>query len=127
MLGLTRRQSLERIGEVEAFTELGDYLNLPLRTYSSGMLLRLAFAISTSVQPEILILDEMIGAGDQKFAEKATKRLNRLTDAASILVVASHASDTLRRLCNKAALLREGRLIEVGPVDQILARYTAEG
>jgi len=127
MLGLTRRQSLERIAEVEAFTELGDYLNLPLRTYSSGMLLRLAFAISTSVQPEILILDEMIGAGDRKFAEKATERLNRLTDAASILVIASHVPDTLRKLCNKAALLREGRLIEVGPVDQILARYTAEG
>lgn len=127
MLGLTRRQSLDRVGEVEAFTELGDYLNLPLRTYSSGMLLRLAFAISTSVEPEILILDEMISAGDQKFAEKAAERLNRLTDAASILVVASHAPDTLRKLCNKAALLREGNLIEVGPVDQILERYAAEG
>ena len=127
MLGLTRRQSMDRIAEIEAFTELGDYLNLPLRTYSSGMVLRLAFAISTSVQPEILILDEMISAGDQRFAEKAAQRLNRLTDAASILVVASHAPETLRRLCNKAALLREGHLIEVGPVERILGRYTAEG
>ena len=91
------------------------------------MVLRLAFAISTSVQPEILILDEMISAGDQRFAEKATQRLNRLTDAASILVVASHAPETLRRLCNKAALLREGHLVEIGPVDHILERYTAEG
>jgi homopolymeric O-antigen transport system ATP-binding protein len=127
MLGLTRRQSLERVGEVETFTELGDHLNLPLRTYSQGMLLRLAFAISTSIQPEILILDEMIGAGDKRFAEKASERLSRLTDAASILVVASHAPETLRRLCNKAALLREGRLIEIGPVEQILSRYEAEG
>jgi ABC-2 type transport system ATP-binding protein len=127
MLGLARRQSLERIGEIEAFTELGDYLNLPLRTYSQGMLLRLAFAISTSIKPEILILDEMIGAGDKQFAEKASQRLTLLTEAASILVIASHATDTLRRLCNKAALLREGRLIDIGPVEQILGRYEAEG
>src|SRR4029077_17302932 len=117
MLGLTRRQSLDRIGEIEAFTELGDYLNLPLRTYSQGMLLRLAFAISTSIEPEILILDEMISAGDKRCAEKAGERLDQLTAAASILVVASHAPDTLRRLCNKAALLREGQLVEVGPVE----------
>lgn len=127
MLGLARRQSLDRIGEIEAFTELGEYLNLPLRTYSQGMLLRLAFAISTSIEPEILILDEMIGAGDKRFADKASERLNRLTEAARILVIASHAPDTLRRLCNKAALLRDGRLIDVGPVEQILSRYEAEG
>jgi ABC-2 type transport system ATP-binding protein/lipopolysaccharide transport system ATP-binding protein len=127
MLGLTRRQSLDRIDEIEAFTELGDYLNLPLRTYSQGMLLRLAFAISTSIKPEILILDEMIGAGDKQFAEKASQRLTLLTEAASILVIASHALDTLRQLCNKAALLREGRLIDIGPVERILGRYEAEG
>ena len=127
MLGLTRRQSLERIPEIESFTELGDYLNLPLRTYSQGMLLRLAFAISTSIEPEILILDEMIGAGDKWFAEKASERLSRLTAGASIVVVASHARETLLQLCNKAALLREGRLVEIGPVAEILRRYEAEG
>jgi ABC-type polysaccharide/polyol phosphate transport system ATPase subunit len=127
LLGLSRRESQARIEEIEAFTELGDYLNLPLRTYSSGMTLRLAFAISTSIQPEILILDELIGAGDQRFSDKAAERLSRLTDEASILVIASHAPDTLRRLCNKAALLREGRIIDIGPVDAILERYEAEG
>ncbi len=127
MLGLTRQESLGRVAEIEEFTELGDYLNLPLRTYSSGMVLRLAFAISTSVQPEILVLDEMISAGDQRFAEKAAARLNRLTDAASILLIAAHAPDTLRRLCNKAALLREGRIIDIGPVESILERYAKEG
>ncbi len=127
MLGLTRRQSLDRVPEIEEFTELGDHLSLPLRTYSSGMVLRLAFAISTSVEPEILVLDEMISAGDQRFAEKAAGRLDRLTDAASILLVASHSPETVRKLCNKAALLRDGRLLEVGPVDHILERYTSEG
>ncbi len=127
MLGRTRRESLDRVGEIEAFTELGDYLNLPLRTYSQGMLLRLAFAISTSIEPEILILDEMIGAGDTRFADKATARLKRLTEAARIIVIASHSADTLRRVCNKAALLREGRLVAIGPVDEILGRYEKEG
>ena len=127
MLGLTRRQSLDRVPEIEEFTELGEYLNLPLRTYSSGMVLRLAFAISTSVQPEILVLDEMISAGDQRFAEKAAERLDRLTAVASILLVASHVPETVRKLCNKAALLRDGRLVEIGPVDSILERYATEG
>lgn len=127
MLGLTRKESIARIPDIEAFTELGDYLNLPLRTYSSGMTLRLAFGISTSIQPEILILDEMIGAGDKRFNEKATERLNRLTEAASILVIASHVPETLRKLCSKAALLREGRIVDIGPVDDILKRYEAEG
>jgi ABC-2 type transport system ATP-binding protein/lipopolysaccharide transport system ATP-binding protein len=126
MLGLTRRQSLERVEDIENFTELGEYLNLPLRTYSAGMLVRLAFAISTSINPEILIMDEMIGAGDKAFAEKATKRLERMMASANILVVASHASETLRRLCNKAALLRQGELIAMGPVEEILRRYESE-
>ena len=126
MLGLTRRQSLERVEDIENFTELGEYLNLPLRTYSAGMLVRLAFAISTSINPEILIMDEMIGAGDKAFAEKATKRLERMMASANILVVASHASETLRRLCNKAALLRQGELIAMGPVEEILRRYELE-
>jgi ABC-type polysaccharide/polyol phosphate transport system ATPase subunit len=127
MLGRTRRESLSRVADIETFSELGEYLNLPLRTYSHGMVLRLAFAISTSIEPEILILDEMIGAGDKKFGEKAAARLNRLAEAARIIVLASHQPDTLRRLCNKAALLREGRLIEFGPIEPILSRYEAEG
>jgi ABC-2 type transport system ATP-binding protein len=127
MLGMTRRQSLERVEDIESFTELGDYLSLPLRTYSAGMLVRLAFAISTTIDPEILIMDEMIGAGDKAFAIKASERLERMMAAANILVVASHSNETLRRLCNKAALLREGRLIAVGSVDEIVKRYEAEG
>jgi ABC-2 type transport system ATP-binding protein len=127
MLGMTRRQSLERVEDIESFTELGDYLSLPLRTYSAGMLVRLAFAISTTIDPEILIMDEMIGAGDKAFAIKASERLERMMAAANILVVASHSNETLRRLCNKAALLREGRLIAMGTVDEIVKRYESEG
>jgi ABC-2 type transport system ATP-binding protein len=127
MLGLSRQWALRRIAEIEAFTELGDYLSLPLRTYSAGMMLRLAFAISTSIDPEILIMDELIGAGDAAFARKAAARLDQLTAAAHILIIASHSVETLRRLCNKAALLREGRLVAVGSVEEIIERYAAEG
>ena len=127
MLGLTRRQSLDRVGEVEAFTELGDYLNLPLRTYSSGMGLRLAFAISTCVEPEILLLDEVIGAGDTHFMEKAEQRLAEMTDRAKILVIASHAVSKIMTLCNKALLLHEGQVLGFGPAEAILERYKAMG
>ena len=127
MMGMSRRETLGHLPDIESFTELGDHLSLPLRTYSAGMLLRLGFAVSTSLEPEILIIDEMIAAGDRAFADKAAQRLNRLTSAAHILVVASHSPETLKRLCNKLALLREGRLVEIGPVDEILRRYEAEG
>jgi ABC-2 type transport system ATP-binding protein len=127
MMGMTRRETLSHLPDIESFTELGDHLSLPLRTYSAGMLLRLGFAVSTSLEPEILIIDEMIAAGDRAFADKAAKRLDRLTSAAHILVVASHSPETLERLCNKLALLRDGRLVEVGPVKEILQRYETEG
>lgn len=127
MMGMSRRETLGHLSDIESFSELGDHLNLPLRTYSAGMLLRLGFAVSTTREPEILIIDEMIAAGDRAFADKAAQRLDRLTSAAHILVVASHVPETLKRLCNKLALLREGRLVEVGPVDEILQRYAAEG
>ncbi len=126
MLGLSRRESMERVEDIENFTELGDYLNLPLRTYSAGMLLRLAFGIATSIQPEIVIMDEMIGAGDKAFAEKASARLDRLMAAAHILVIASHVPSLLYRFCNKAALMREGQLIAIGPVKEIVERYESE-
>ena len=87
------------------------------------MTVRLAFAISTAVTPEILIMDELIGAGDATFFHKAEARLTGLIGRTRILVIASHVDDMLRRLCNKAALLDEGRLCMVGPVDEVLAAY----
>jgi ABC-2 type transport system ATP-binding protein/lipopolysaccharide transport system ATP-binding protein len=102
---------------------LGNFLKLPMRTYSSGMIVRLAFAISTAVTPEILIMDEIVGAGDAAFFAKAEARLNRLIGSTHILVLASHDDGVLRRLCNKAALIDEGRLKMIGPVDEVLAAY----
>ena len=126
MMGMSRREALRNIPAIEEFSELGEHLSLPLRTYSAGMLLRLGFAVSTSLEPEILIIDEMIAAGDRGFADRAAARLEKLTSAAHILVVASHAGETLKRLCNKIALLRDGRIVEIGPADEVLKRYEAE-
>ena len=122
-LGVPPDQAKRSVAEIEEFSELGNFLHLPLRTYSSGMMLRLAFAVTTAVTPEILIMDEIIGAGDAAFFDKAEKRLNRIIGDSHILVVASHSEFTLQRFCNKAALLKEGQLVMVGSVDEVLAAY----
>ena len=122
-LGLPAREMRRMIPEIEAFTELGEFLELPLRTYSTGMLLRLAFAITTAVVPEILIMDELIGAGDAAFVVKATARLNEMISNSHILVIASHDVETIRRLCNKAALMQSGRLVRIGPVEEVISAY----
>ncbi|MFZ4481131.1 MAG: ABC transporter ATP-binding protein [Rhodoferax sp.] len=123
VMGRTRRDAKERVAEIEAFTDLGDYLRLPVRVYSSGMLLRLAFAISTSIEPEILLMDEMIGAGDAHFIEKARTRLENLMSDASILVLASHSSDILRQFCNKGVVLEQGQVVFSGELEACLYHY----
>jgi ABC-2 type transport system ATP-binding protein/lipopolysaccharide transport system ATP-binding protein len=122
-LGVSVKRARASIADIEEFTELGNFLTLPMRTYSSGMMVRLAFAISTAVTPEILIMDEIVGAGDAAFFAKAETRLNRLIGSTHILVLASHDDEMLRRLCNKAALMDEGRLRMIGPVEEVLAAY----
>ncbi len=122
-LGMTISEIEAKLDDIAAFTELGEYLELPVRTYSSGMLVRLGFAIATAIDPEILLLDEGLGAGDARFAEKVSKRIDALIDRASILVLASHADALIRQMCNKAVLMDQGRALKVGGVEEILAAY----
>jgi len=122
-LGMSREEIDKKITDIAEFTELGDYLNLPVRTYSSGMALRLGFAIATAIDPEILLLDEGFGAGDARFADKANKRINALLQRSSIVVIASHADDLIRSMCNKAVLMDQGRIAQVGGVEEILHQY----
>lgn len=119
-LGLTFTQARDLVPEIADFCELGSYLDLPMRTYSTGMTLRLAFGISTAVQPDIILLDEMISVGDAAFAQKAKRRIDEMFERAHILVLASHSTETVRQYCNRAVLLREGHIISDGPVDDIL-------
>jgi homopolymeric O-antigen transport system ATP-binding protein len=123
LLGLTPSQIRDRIEEIADFTELGEYLRMPVRTYSSGMQVRLSFAIATSLEPDILLLDEVMGAGDAVFTIKAERRIMKLMDRANLMVLASHSNDLIRRLCNKAVLLRSGRIEEYGPVEATLVAY----
>ena len=124
-LGLSRAQIRERLDEIANFTELGDFLNLPIRTYSAGMRMRLAFAVSTSIAPDILLLDEGIGAGDAAFLQKASERLRLFTEQVSIIVLSSHSEDLIRRMCNRALLMEHGRVISSGTTDEVLEQYRA--
>lgn len=121
--GLTRAQIRAKTEEIAEFTELGTFLDMPLRTYSAGMHARLAFAISTCIEPEILLLDESIGAGDAAFLVKAKRRLEEFIAQAGILVLATHSEAMIRELCNKAILLEHGKALVAGSVDEVFARY----
>ena len=120
IMGLSHTEAQALLPEVAAFTELGDYLELPVRAYSQGMLLRLAFAVSTAITPDILLMDEMIGTGDAQFVSKAQARIKKLIGSASILILASHNEKLLKEFCNKGLLLHEGRIIFYGDIDACL-------
>jgi ABC-2 type transport system ATP-binding protein/lipopolysaccharide transport system ATP-binding protein len=122
-LGMTPREIRAKTDEIAEFTELGEYLRMPVRTYSSGMQVRLSFAIATAMEPEILLIDEVLGAGDAQFMIKAEQRIRDLMSRASLLVLASHSPQVIRRFCNKAMLLRAGRIEEFGDVDRTIAAY----
>lgn len=123
--GLTKKQVLEVMPDIEAFSELGDYLNLPIRTYSNGMKVRLGFAIATAVRAEILVIDEILGAGDAAFRKKARPRMMSVMEHARILALASHSKSMLRNVCNKALWLDHGQVRALGDVDEVLEAYTA--
>jgi ABC-type polysaccharide/polyol phosphate transport system ATPase subunit len=123
VIGARRAEIDARRAEIAEFTELGDRLDLPLRTYSSGMMLRLIFAVATAVEGEIVLLDEWIGVGDQQFRKKARQRLDEIVARAGILVLASHDIDLIKSTCNRAILLEQGRITAAGSIDEVLGRY----
>ena len=122
-LGLAPAEVRERRDEIAAFTELGDYLAMPVHTYSTGMMLRLAFAVCTCIEPEILLMDEWIGVGDAAFVEKAEGRLAGFVARAGILVLASHNPALLERTCATGVLLDSGRVRAFGPIGEVLREY----
>lgn len=127
VIGARRSEIDAKRGEIAAFTELGDRLDLPLRTYSSGMMLRLIFAVATAVEGEIVLLDEWIGVGDQQFRKKARQRLDEIVVRAGILVLASHDIELIKSTCNRAILLEKGRIVAAGATDEILGQYLGGG
>jgi len=123
ILGLTREQIKEKTASIAEFSGLGDYLSMPLRTYSSGMMVRLAFAISTSIEPDILLIDEVFGAGDAGFMEKARQKMISLLEQSNIVVMATHSDELIHEFCNKALLLENGQVKYLGSVEKALAIY----
>lgn len=126
-IGMTFKQARENLEQIAEFSALGEFLKMPVRTYSTGMAMRLGFAISTSIEPDILVLDEMIGAGDQTFVKKAQERVQSLMARTKILVMASHNVTILKRLCNKALWLEHGVVKAYGPLPEILEAYQLDG
>ena len=120
-LGASFAEARARVPEIESFSELGGYLELPMRTYSTGMRVRLSFAIAMAVQPQILVLDEMIAAGDAAFAAKAQARIQQIVNELEILILATHDMNTARNMCNRGLVLSHGRLVRDAPIEDAIA------
>jgi ABC-type polysaccharide/polyol phosphate transport system ATPase subunit len=123
LLGMTREELDNKISEIEEFSELGEYLALPVRTYSAGMILRLGFSLVTALEPGILLMDEGFSTGDTRFTERAVDRMNDFIGRSRIIVLASHSHDLIQSMCNKAALMQEGTIVAFGSVDHVLEHY----
>lgn len=126
LLGMKRAEIDGKLDEIAAFTELGDYLDMPVRIYSAGMATRLAFATITAMDADILLMDEVIGTGDATFLDKAERRLNAFMNRSKILVLASHSDQVIRKFCNTALLLERGQVIATGSPDQVFSVYHRE-
>ncbi len=125
-LGQTRKQMLAKMDEIADFTELGDYLDMPLRTYSTGMRVRVAMGVVTSIDPEILLLDEGIGAVDAEFMKKARTRLQELVKRSGILVFASHSNEFLAQLCDTAMWIDHGQIRHQGGIEEVVRAYEGD-
>lgn len=123
-MGFSRKFIDEKYNEIVEFSELKDFINAPLKSYSSGMKSRLGFAIATAVKPDVLILDEVLSVGDAAFKEKSEQRiLDMMEDGVTVLYV-SHSTDRIRKLCNKAIILTKGQVVASGEVNEICDMYT---
>lgn len=123
LLGQTPKQMQQLTDEIVTFASIGDFINYPIKTYSAGMLVRLAFAISTAIPGDLLLLDEVIGAGDADFLAKSKKRINQLISNAEMMILASHDFNAMRSLCNRAIVINRGIKLFDGNVDDAIGCY----
>lgn len=123
MLGYTKEFLEEKYDEIVEFAELDKFMDVPLKNYSSGMQARLGFAIATIVEPEILVLDEVLSVGDAKFKEKSQQRIMSLFDKGVTVLFVSHAAEDVRHMCNKAIWLENGKIVMQGNVDEVCDKY----
>jgi ABC-type polysaccharide/polyol phosphate transport system ATPase subunit len=126
VLGLNRAEILARYPEIVRFADIGDFIDEPVKYYSSGMQARLAFAVTVCVEPDVLLLDEVLAVGDASFQERCRQRLHEHRAAGGTLIVVSHDAESLRSLCSRAVWLDHGRIRLDGPIDEVVAAYQAE-
>lgn len=123
LLGETPKTMKEKEEEIVAFAELGDFIDYPLKAYSSGMIVRLAFAISTAIRGNILLLDETLAAGDAAFQQKVRERMRNVIDDAKILMMVSHDMNSIRVICDRVIYLKAGEVVADGPTDDVIQLY----
>ena len=122
--GETPRSIRDKMQGIADFTELGDFLNMPVRYYSAGMLVRLAFAIATAIEPEILLVDEVLSVGDMAFQQKARQRMRDMLAKAQLIVMVSHDLNSLAQVCDKCLWLDHGTARLIGPTEAVIKAYT---
>ena len=125
LLGFSRRRASEKFEEIVDFSGIRDFIHEPLRTYSAGMTLRLAFSVAMAVDPDILLIDEVLAVGDQAFQAKCIGRIMQLKKAGRVLICASHDMDTLRQLSTRAVWLDHGGVVRLGPAGEVIDAYEA--
>jgi ABC-type polysaccharide/polyol phosphate transport system ATPase subunit len=123
LLGMSRRQVNQRFDEIVEFYEIGDFIHEPIRTYSSGMVMRLAFSVAVNTEPDVLLLDEIVGVGDQAFFAKCVEKLVSFRRSGKTLMCASHSPEIVKQLCEQALWLDHGRVVRFGPVHSVMEEY----
>ena len=123
IFGLTKKEIDERLQDIIEFSELGDFIDSPVRTYSSGMYMRLAFSVAINVDAEILLIDEILAVGDQHFQDKCFAKLEELTKSKMTIVIVSHSLDSIKKLCNRAIWINEGKVAMDGKCSDVISEY----
>lgn len=123
LLGMQKKKIKAQLDEIIDFSEIGDFIDMPVRTYSSGMHLRLAFSVATVIRPEILIMDEWLSVGDESFKQKAELRMQELVEATGVMVIASHSQELIKKVCNRVVWLEHGCLRKQGLPYEICEEY----
>src|SRR5581483_3520255 len=123
LLGLSKKEVLEREPRMIEFAELGDFIDAPVKQYSSGMYMRLAFSVATEVDPDILLIDEILAVGDTKFQQKCMERIRQFRAAGKTMVFVSHDMNSIRELCDRVLLVHQGELLDDGPPTNVISRY----
>ena len=125
VLGFSKEHMMEKFDDIVEFSELHDFLDVPLKNYSSGMVARIAFAIATATRPDILIADEILAVGDYAFQEKCEKRMQELLDSGTTVIFVSHSIEQVKRMCNKATWIEKGKVIMTGDAETVCDAYSS--